>query len=184
MSGKGGPPKGEPWVWLTRDLLRSQAWRGLGINARRLVDFLLIEYMNHGGKRNGHLLAPREHLEAFVIGRRHITAAIDEARIARLIDVKRGTGRRPSTFALTWLPLAVHEGEQQAPVAVHEGDRQGYTKVNSYGGSSARRDTATPEIKGARRDTPYRSSYRDRGDSTDLSGAEPDGPVDDFGAPA
>ena len=57
MSGKGGPPKGEPWVWLTRDLLRSQAWRGLGINARRLVDFLLIEYMNHGGKRNGHLLA-------------------------------------------------------------------------------------------------------------------------------
>ena len=34
------PAAGEPWVWLTRELLRSDAWRSLGINGRRVVDFL------------------------------------------------------------------------------------------------------------------------------------------------
>ena len=36
------PPKGEPWCWETRELRASDAWRSAGINARRLIDFLLI----------------------------------------------------------------------------------------------------------------------------------------------
>lgn len=166
----GGPPKGEPWVWVTRDVMRSVSWRSLSINARRLIDFLMIEHMNHGGRQNGYLLAPRDQLEKFGIGRRLITAAIEEVRATRLIEVKRGIGRRPSTFALTWLPVAVHEGEQQSSVAVHEGEPQGVTKVNSYARSSARRCTATAQIKGSPSCTPYRSSYRDRGFNTGVSG--------------
>ena len=34
---------GESWVKMPRDLLRSDAWRSLSINARRFIDFLLIE---------------------------------------------------------------------------------------------------------------------------------------------
>ena len=155
-----GPPKGTPWVWLTRDLLRSPAWRGLGINARRLVDFLLVEHMNHGGKSNGFLLAPRYQLEEAGIGHRHITAAIDEARAAQLITVKRGAGRRPSTFALAWLPLAGSEGNLQRAVAGSEGDRQGGPKGTYKGRSRVRREPTKAEINRVRRDPPYRSSYQ------------------------
>jgi hypothetical protein len=163
MSSKvPGPPKGQPWIWITREALRSPAWRKLGINARRLIDFLLIEHMNHGGKENGFLLAPRDQLQAFGIGRRLITGAIEEALAAKLIDVKPGIGRRPSTFTLRWLPVAIHGGVDQGVVAVHEGELQGCTKVNNKARSSARTCTATAQNKGSRRCTPYRSSYHDR----------------------
>lgn len=138
---------------------------------RRLIDFLMIEHMNHAGQRNGHLLAPRDQLETFGIGRRLITAAIKEARASGLIDVKPGIGRQPSTFTLTWLPVAVHQGEQQAVLAVHEGEPQGVTKVNNNGRSSARRCTATGQIKGSRKCTPYKKFLPGRGYITDVSSA-------------
>jgi hypothetical protein len=47
------PPVGEPWVWLTRELLSSDAWRTMSINERRIIDLLLIENMNHAGTSNG-----------------------------------------------------------------------------------------------------------------------------------
>jgi hypothetical protein len=164
-----GPPKGQPWVWIPREVLRSPAWRKLGINARRLIDFLLIEHMNHGGKENGFLLAPRNQLEAFGIGRRHITGAIEKALAAKLIDVKPGIGRRPSTFTLRWLPVAVHEGELQ-----------GCTKVNNKARSSARTCAATAQNKGSRRCTPYRSSYHDRSYITDVYSDDAQAPVTDL----
>jgi hypothetical protein len=50
MKGNGHrPPAGQPFVWLTREILRSDAWRSLGINGRRFIDFLLIEHMAKGG---------------------------------------------------------------------------------------------------------------------------------------
>src|SRR5262245_44784376 len=98
MSGR--LPKGEPWVWLTRELLRSEAWSSLSINARRFIDFLLIEHLDHGGKENGKLLAPRRQLENAGIGARYVSPAIEEAVLLGFVDVKRGTGRRASTYAL------------------------------------------------------------------------------------
>ena len=56
------------FVKLPREVLESAAWRGLGINERRLVDFLMIEHMRQGGKRNGFLLAPQRQLYDFGIG--------------------------------------------------------------------------------------------------------------------
>src|SRR5262249_34930956 len=55
------------FVPLPRELLETAAWRSLGINARRLLDFLMVEHMRHGGKRNGYLLAPRRQLAEFGI---------------------------------------------------------------------------------------------------------------------
>ena len=71
---KGGP-KNEPWVKSPRGLLASKAWRSMGINERRLIDFLMLEHMRHGGQRNGKLVAPRKQLEVAGIGARHISGS-------------------------------------------------------------------------------------------------------------
>jgi hypothetical protein len=102
------PPAGEPWVWLTRELLISDAWRSQGINARRFVDFLLIEHMRHGGKDNGKLLAPYRQLGAFGIGDRRVSEAIAEAEEIGLVDCRRAGLRVATTYTLTWLPM--HDG--------------------------------------------------------------------------
>jgi hypothetical protein len=98
------PPSGEPWVWMTRELLTSAAWQALSINGRRVIDWLLIEHMRHGGRRNGFLLAPWRQLGDFGIGTHFISGAIEEIQQLGLVDCKRGVGRRPSTYTLTWLP--------------------------------------------------------------------------------
>ena len=91
--------KGEQFIKLPRDLLESDAWRGLSINARRLIDFIMLEHMRQGGKRNGLLLAPREQLEAFGIGRHFISGAIHEVARTGLVDVIRGP--RPESKCLS-----------------------------------------------------------------------------------
>lgn len=97
--------KGEAFVKMPRDLLESDAWRSLGINARRLVDFLMLEHMRHGGRKNGQLLAPRRQLEQAGIGSHYVSAAIEETVSQGLVLVKRGRGRRANIYALSWLPL-------------------------------------------------------------------------------
>ena len=98
------PPEGEPWVWLTREILASDAWKSLGVNARRFLDFLLIEHMNHAGTENGNLRATYGQLEAFGVGAKYVSAAIAEAEAVGLIDAHRGGMRTATIFTLTWLP--------------------------------------------------------------------------------
>jgi hypothetical protein len=98
--------KAEAFVKMPRDLIASDAWRALNINARRFLDFLMIEHMRHGGKENGKLLAPRRQIQRFGIGARFVSGAIEEAERLGFVDCKRGVGRQPSLYALTWLPLA------------------------------------------------------------------------------
>jgi hypothetical protein len=98
--------RGEAFVKLPREVLESAAWRGLGINGRRFVDFLMIEHMRHGGKRNGFLLAPQRQLYDFGIGSHFVAGAIAEVERVGLVECKRGTGRRPSYYTLTWLSLS------------------------------------------------------------------------------
>src|SRR4051794_30289891 len=96
----------EQFVKLPRDVLESEAFGSLGVNAFRFLRFLMIEHMRHSGKRNGFLLAPRRQLHAFGIGAHFITAAIEELERGGLMDCQRGVGRRPSYYTLTWLPMA------------------------------------------------------------------------------
>ena len=96
---------GETFVPLTRTLLENPKYRSLGINARRLLDFLALEQVQHGGAQNGYLLAPRRQLEQAGIGAHYVSGAITEVVEAGLVAVERGTGKKPSTYALTWLPL-------------------------------------------------------------------------------
>lgn len=102
-------PEGEPWVWLTRELVASHAWRSRSLHCVRLIDFLLIEHMNHAGRENGCLAAPYSQLVQFGLGRRYISSAIKEAEAVRLIEVERGGKKNAvadhlSRFRLTFLP--------------------------------------------------------------------------------
>jgi hypothetical protein len=94
----------EPWVKVPRALLSSDAWRSLGINGRRFIDFLLLEHMGKAGTQNGKLKAPYRQLEAFGISTRHISAAIHEVESLGLVSCSRNGLRSANTYTLTWLP--------------------------------------------------------------------------------
>ena len=91
-----------------RELLESRAWAVASVHARRLVEFLELEHLRHGGQENGLLAAPRQQLRAVGIHPRSISAAIEDGVKLGLVDVCRGSRRRPSLYTLTWLHL--HDG--------------------------------------------------------------------------
>ena len=101
------PPKGKPWCWLTRELLKSPAWRMQSINCRRFIDFLLVEYQNHAGTENGNLKATYDQLVKFGLTRSQIHSAVCEAGFLGLAKVMQPGGRwaltnQPSTYRLTF----------------------------------------------------------------------------------
>lgn len=98
------PPAGEPFVWLTRELVESDAWQARSRQCARLIDFLLIEHMNHAATENGNLKATYEQLVQFGFSRRKIVGAIEEAERLGLVRCQRGWKRRPSTYRLTFYP--------------------------------------------------------------------------------
>ena len=109
MTGKSNsPPKGEPWIWLTRELLASDAWRSVGMNARRFIDFLILEHMARGGKHNGQIKAPHRQLMEFGIAARFVADAIRDAENVGLVECHRGGLRVATTYSLSWLPN--HDG--------------------------------------------------------------------------
>lgn len=100
------PPAGEPWTWVTAELLTSASWRALSINGHRLIGFLMIEHMNHAGRENGRLRATHEQLRAYGLTADKIRRAVEECAELGLISFTRG-GRwagtnRPSTYRLTF----------------------------------------------------------------------------------
>lgn len=86
----GRPPDGEPWVWHTLALISSPAWCGMSINCHRLITFLEMEHLGHGGSANGSLLATYTQLTAHGITRRLIAATVSEAEQRGLVCVERG----------------------------------------------------------------------------------------------
>jgi hypothetical protein len=104
------PPPEEAWVWITREMLESLAWRRLTLPARRIVDRIILEHMAHGGTQNGRLVVTYDQFRQFGISRKKISGAISLADKLGLVDVVErggrgyGIARRPSLYALTWLP--------------------------------------------------------------------------------
>ncbi|MBB3264040.1 hypothetical protein FHW79_001655 [Azospirillum sp. OGB3] len=86
----GGPPSDQAWVWASTELMSSPAWRARSIYCVRLIEFLQIEHMAHGGYENGKLKATYDQLDRFGIPRKYIKATIQEAEGLRLIEVQQG----------------------------------------------------------------------------------------------
>lgn len=131
-----GPPKDEPWVWMTVELFASPAWKALSINGRRLVEFLIVEHGNQGGRENGNLHAPYDQLVPWGLSRRLIRKATMEAEFLGLLRVERG-GRWagtnvPSTYRLTFYadrdgnpPTNGWKGKTAEAIAAWHDDRRG-----------------------------------------------------------
>ncbi len=111
LKKRNTPPVGEPFVWHTREMLESEAWRSMRINTRRVVERIEIEHMDHGGQENGNLPVTYADFAKHGVREKSIKLAIADAADRGLIIVtvrgraSVGPDRWPTRFALGWLPL-------------------------------------------------------------------------------
>ena len=105
------PPPDQPWIWLTREMLESAAWRALSRPARGVIDRIVLEHLAHGGTQNGELTVTYDDFAAYGLSSRRMTAqAIRIAVALGFIDVTMkgrrsfGGARLPSQYGVTWLP--------------------------------------------------------------------------------
>lgn len=108
------------FVWLPVELLASSAFRVLSVNARRVVDRLLLEHAAHGGTANGELVVSYQQFEESGVTRNLVAKAIREAEAVGLVSVwRRGRiadGRnQPLLYRLTWLGAWRPDGERMGP---------------------------------------------------------------------
>jgi hypothetical protein len=104
-----GPPEGEQWIWMTRNMFASISYRALGIHARRILDFLLNEHTLHGGRDNGNLVAPYKQLGAWGVTAADVRKGLAELYATGFVEQtycgeRRGGISEASRYALTWLP--------------------------------------------------------------------------------
>ena len=111
----GGPPKDQPWCWYTPEMMRSEAWRDMSINARRMIDLLELEHLAHGGYENGNLRMTYDQFVAGGIRREAISATITELESLGWIEATRGGYRGfarsvPTRFRLTTRRTRIRPG--------------------------------------------------------------------------
>ena len=108
------PPEGEPWAWLTKELLESEAWRTAPIWTIRFVFRLMVEHTAHAGTQNGNLICTFNDCATWGIRRNNIKDAQTDAIKRGLVyqsqkgRASAGRGRRPSRFGLGW--IGGHDG--------------------------------------------------------------------------
>jgi hypothetical protein len=78
------------------------------VNARRFIEFLLLEHMAKGGQQNGKIKAPARQLHDFGIGEHYVTGAINQAEEVGLVDCRRQGVRAATLYGLTWMES--HDG--------------------------------------------------------------------------
>lgn len=93
-----------------RTMVESPAMRALSLAARRALDRLEIEHMNHGGAENGKLPVTYRQFEDWGVHRHTVASAIRELEALGFIEItRRGYGgaadmRVPSLYRLTYRP--------------------------------------------------------------------------------
>jgi hypothetical protein len=181
-------PIGQQFVPLPRDLLRSDAWRSMSINERRLVDFLMLEHMRHGGRQNGNLKAPRQQLHAFGIGSHFASMAIAAAEERGLILCNRGGMRVATTYGLTWLATAggrtpsnawmAYSDPSLKPMPEPKSRNLGAKQQSGLGAKQqsdgpnlgAKQQSDGPKSLGAKQQHPYRSTLPGKLDTHSVLG--------------
>jgi hypothetical protein len=102
-----------PGLFVARqiEMLESPAWRALSLSAHRLLDFLDVLNRQHGGKRNGTLVATFDQLSAAYGTDRHaIASAVREAcALGFVVIMRQGCAgnadqRQPTQYRLTYHP--------------------------------------------------------------------------------
>ena len=143
------PPRGQPWVWITADLLASRVWQTRSRNCIRLIDRLMLEHLAHAGKENGRLAVSYDQFVEFGIGRRFISDAIEEAEDRGLIEVTfRGFKLKeaPSRYRLSFFATSVRNERGAYEWSAPTDDWRG--RENRFLGSPLSRKTAENLPKG------------------------------------
>lgn len=121
----------EGFVGEPMSLLESPAYRALNFPALKILGFLKLEHVRHGGQENGRLLAPYRQLEALSISARHVKPALamlEALGIIRVTSDGSRLGGRPNaaTYALTWLPTCDGELPTEDYRRVTEAEAKAY----------------------------------------------------------
>ena len=104
------PPKDKSWIWITRDLMISDAWLNQSRKCRLFVDALLLDLMANAGQENGRLKATYDQLDILGLSRSSVSKAITEAAHLGLVRCMKKGGRyggtnKPSEYRLTFYPM-------------------------------------------------------------------------------
>src|ERR1700722_18458494 len=76
-----------------KQMIESPAWRALSLAARRALDRIEIEHMNHGGSQNGELPVTYQDFENFGVRRHSVAPAIRELVALGIVAIsKKGYG--------------------------------------------------------------------------------------------
>jgi DNA-binding transcriptional MocR family regulator len=109
MSSRRKPNKlNSNWIAHTREMRESFAWRYLPDNARRVLDRLELEHMNHGGAENGRLPCTYDDFAKWGIRRQSVSKAIRQCEVLGFVEVtvrggrSRAENRWPSLYRLTY----------------------------------------------------------------------------------
>lgn len=96
-------PKGLRWTWIGSPMIESPAYQALTLAARRILDRLLIEQIEHAGRENGRLKVSYTEFEKFGVDRHAIRGALDELMrlgfIACASPGRRSYGSDPGRIA-------------------------------------------------------------------------------------
>ena len=110
----------EPFWMLQLSLLLSPAWRVLNLNARRVLDRIVIEHLNHGGQDNGKLPVTYDDFVKYGVRRHAIKSALNELTALKFIKITRlgshgnAEFRQPTLYELTMFPKKSELSGQQA----------------------------------------------------------------------
>ena len=101
---------GDQFVAHTLERMKSPAWRHLPDKARRLLDRIEFEHLQHGGAENGKLVVTYTNFQKWGIGRRNdITLSIRQCVGLGFLEVTEQGGRSisdrrwPSRYRLTYV---------------------------------------------------------------------------------
>jgi hypothetical protein len=111
LRGANQPPKGEAFVWFTKEMMGSPALQVASGGALHVIAQIAVEHMANGGGRNGELAVTYANFEGAGIRRRKILEYLAEAAalgfIARTQEGRLSWGEfkgAPARYRLTWLP--------------------------------------------------------------------------------
>jgi hypothetical protein len=109
--GANQPPKGEAFVWFTKEMMGSPALQVASGGALHVIAQIAVEHMANGGGRNGQLAVTYANFEGAGVRRKKILEYLAEAAalgfIARTQEGRQSWGEfkgAPARYRLTWLP--------------------------------------------------------------------------------
>lgn len=115
----------EPFWMLPLSLLLSPAWRVLNLNARRVLDRIVIEHLTHGMQDNGKLPVTYDNFVEYGVYRHAIRPALNELKALGFIDITRKGShgnaefRQPTLYEVTLFSKKSELSGQQAVTATN-----------------------------------------------------------------